>query len=359
MKQVVGSKPAPIDTSRRSVLKAVGLGTVALAAPGLLRSAPAQAKPADIIVHTIPRTGEKVPAIGLGTHMAFDVKPGKPREHLREVMKIFYDGGGRLIDTSPLYGMAEVSIGDYATALGITPELFIAGKIWATGEWLGDDSHAQRQLRRSMERLWRDQIDLMQCHSLVNAGVIMEVLEEWKKEGRVRYVGVSHHQPSHYQQIASMLEKGTLDFVQVRYTMATRVAEERILPAAMDKGTAVLVNMPFEKARLFQVVKGQPLPAFAGEIGCETWAQFFLKWIISHPAVTCAIPATTNPKHQADNIGALKGPLPDNEMRGRMLKHMQGIPEFNKVAKMPVYPGKEFDGVVKRPGSSAASKKKQ
>jgi len=336
------------DISRRDVLKALGLGTVALTFPGLLRSTTALAKQAEIALKPIPRTGEMVPAVGLGTHMAFDVKPGKPRDHLRDVMKIFFDGGGRVIDTSPLYGMAEVSIGDFATALGITRQLFIADKIWVTGEWLGDDSHAQRQLQRSMERLWRDQIDLLQVHSLVNARTVLQAMQEWKKEGRIRYLGVTHHQPSYFNLIAPWVEKGALDFVQVRYSLATRLAEERILPAALDTGTAVMVNMPFEKARLFKIVKGQPLPDFAGEIGCETWAQFFLKWIISHPAVTCAIPATTNPKHQADNIAALKGPLPDKEMRSRMLKHMETIPEFDKVAKMPAYPGKTFDGVVRR-----------
>ena len=346
-----------VDISRRNVLKALGLGTVALTFPGLLQSAPALAKSADIALKSIPRTGEKVPPVGLGTHMAFDVKPGKPREHLREVMKIFYEGGGRVIDTSPLYGMAEVNIGDYATALGITRQLFIADKIWVTGEWLGDDSHAQQQFRRSMERLWRDQIDLMQCHSLVNARTVVRVMQEWKKDGRIRYLGVTHHLPSYFGLISPWVEKGALDFVQVRYSLATRVAEERILPAAMDTGTAVMVNMPFEKARLFKIVKGRPLPDFAGEIGCATWAQFFLKWIISQPAVTCAIPATTNPKHQADNIAALKGPLPDKEMRSRMLKHMESIPEFNKVAKMPAYPGKTFDGVVRR-GSRKSSKSK-
>jgi len=241
-----------------------------------------------------------------------------------------------------------VSIGDFATSLGITNELFLADKVWVTGEWLGDDTHAQQQLRRSMERLWRDQIDLMQCHNLVNDRTTVRVMQEWKKEGRIRYLGVSHHQPSYFDLIAPWVEKSALDFVQVRYTLATRRAEERILPAAMDTGTAVVVNMPFEKARLFKIVKGRPLPEFASEIGCETWAQFFLKWIVSHPAVTCAIPATTNPKHQADNIGALKGPLPDERMRNRMLKHMETIPDFDKVAKMPAYPGKTFDGVVRR-----------
>ncbi len=308
---------ATVDTSRRNALKVVGLGSAAMVVPGLLRTAPALAIPADLIMKPIPRTGEKVPAIGLGTHMTFDIKPGKPREHLGEVMKIFFDGGGRIIDTSPLYGMAEVSIGDFATALGINKDLFIADKIWVTGEWLGDDSHAQRQLQRSMERLWRDQIDLMQVHSLVNARTVIRAMQDWKQDGKIRYIGASHHQPSYYHLMAPLIEKGTLDFAQVR-------------------------------ARLFQIVKGRPLPDFAGEIGCESWGQFFLKWIISHPAVTCAIPATTNPKHQTDNIGALKGLLPDKEMRNRMLAHMQTIPDFDKIANLPAYPGKIFDGVVKR-----------
>lgn len=337
--------------SRRNMVKAIGVGVSALAVPDLFRGGIALADSAEINMRTIPRTGESVPAIGLGTHMAFDIKPGKARDHLREVLKRFYEGGGRVVDTSPLYGMAEVSVGDFATALGITRNLFIANKIWATGEWLGDDSHAQRQLRQSMERLWRDQIDVMQCHSLVNAPVIVDILQQWKEEGRVRYIGVTHHLVPQFGALAQWIEKGDVDFVQVRYNIATRAAEERVLPAAMDKGVAVLVNMPFEKARLFKLVRGQPLPDFAAEIGCDSWAQFFLKWIISHPAVTCAIPATTNPDHQTDNIGALKGSIPDAAMRERMLAHMRTIPGFDEVARTPAYPDKTFDGVVRRPGA--------
>lgn len=343
------SKPV-FDSSRRDVLKTAAFGTAALAAPMLFNTPPAAAKTSAIALRTIPGTQEQVPAIGLGTHLTFDIKPGKPREHLGEVLKIFYEGGGRVVDTSPLYGMAEVSIGDYATALGITKELFIANKTWVTGEWLGDESHAERQMQRSMERLWRDQIDLMQCHSLVNVNVVIKILKRWKQEGRIRYLGASHHLPSYFGPLGQWIEKGELDFVQLRYNIATRAAEEKLLPAAMDKGVAVVVNMPFEKARLFTVVKGRPLPDFAKEIGCETWAQFFLKWIISHPAVTCAIPATTNPRHQADNIKALKGPVPDAEMRKRMVRHMETMPGFDKAAKMPAYPGKQFHGVIKRPG---------
>lgn len=146
-----------------------------------------------------------------------------------------------------------------------------------------------------MERLWRDQIDVMQCHSLVNVPVIVKILREWKKEGRIRYLGVTHHELPYYGPLAQWVEKGDLDFVQVHYSIHTRAAGERILPAAMEKGVAVQVNMPFEKAQLFKIVEGRPLPAFAKEIGCKNWAQFFLKWVISHPAITVVIPATPTP----------------------------------------------------------------
>jgi diketogulonate reductase-like aldo/keto reductase len=339
----------PASASRRNLLKAVALGAGALAMPALFRDARAAAAPSDIITRAIPKTGEKIPAIGLGTFMTFDIKPGQPRDHLREVLKRFYDGGGRVVDTSPLYGMSEVSVGDFATALGITKNLFITNKTWATGQWLSDDSQALAQLQQSKERLWREQIDVMQCHSLVNVPVIVAILKQWKKDGRIRYVGVTHHELPYFGPLAQWVEQGDLDFVQVHYSIHTRVAEERILPAALDKGVAVQVNMPFEKARLFKIVEGRPLPAFAREIGCQNWAQFFLKWVISHPAVTCAIPATTNPDHQSENIGALRGPLPDQEMRARMVKHMETIPGFDALAKMPSYPNKNFVGVVKLP----------
>jgi diketogulonate reductase-like aldo/keto reductase len=341
---------SPFSFSRRQMLKTLALGAGAAALPGVLGAARAAAGSPDILMRAIPKTGEKIPAVGLGTFMTFDIKPGQPRDHLREVMKRFYDGGGRVVDTSPLYGMSEVSVGDFATALGITKNLFITNKTWATGQWLSDDSQALHQLRQSMERLWREQIDVMQCHSLVNVPVIVGILKGWKKEGRIRYLGVTHHELPYFEPLAQWVEKGDLDFVQVHYSIHTRKAEERILPAAMDKGVAVEVNMPFEKARLFKITEGRPLPDFAKEISCENWAQFFLKWIISHPAITCAIPATTNPDHQSENIGALKGPLPDKAMRARMVKHMETIPGFDTLAKMPAYPGKTFSGVVRRGG---------
>lgn len=189
----------------------------------------------------------------------------------------------------------------------------------------------------------------MQVHSLVNVDVMLPLLRAWKQEGKVRYVDITHHEPVYFAAIAQWIERENLDFVQVRYSIAQRQAEERIFPAAAERGVAVLANMPFEKARLFELVKGQPLPDFAREIGCENWAQFFLKYVISHPAGTAAIPATTNPDHVAQNMDALRGALPDQAMRARMVQHMESISGFDKVTQTSWYPGKQFNGLVRLP----------
>jgi diketogulonate reductase-like aldo/keto reductase len=348
--------------SRRSTLGLLGFGAACAAlTPTLLQMAqaqnqtqnqpsqPAPNQPSQIITKEIPRTKKKLPAIGLGTFMTFDVLSNQPRDHLQQVMRRFWDAGGRLIDVSPLYGMSEVNVSEFARTLGLTNDLFITNKIWATGEYLGDPSQAQRQLEQSLKRLSRDRIDVMQVHSLVNVDAILPLLKAWKKEGKIRYVGVTHHDPLYFAALEKWIENGDLDFVQVRYSIHQRGAEERILPAAAKRGTAVLANMPFEKARLFELVKGRSLPDFAGEIRCENWAQFFLKYVISHPAVTCAIPSTTNPNHVAENMGALREPLPDDSMRARMVKHMESLPGFDKLLQTPWYPGKKFNGLVRLP----------
>ena len=342
--------------TRREFMKTLGVGAAALAVPAaLLTGGKAHAQSPDIIMKKIPRSGEMIPAVGLGTYLTFDVIPGQPREHIREVIKRFWEGGGRVIDTSPLYGTGEISVGDFATSMGITSQMFITNKIWSTGEFLADDSHARRSLEQSMQRLWRDKIDVMQVHSLVNVDQIIPVLRNWKREGRIRYLGATHHELPYFNALAGHVEKSDLDFVQVHYSIHTRQAEERILPAALERGTAVQVNMPFEKARLFKIVEGRPLPDFARELGIANWAQYFLKWVISHPAITCAITATNNPQHQSENIGALKGPLPDKEMRARMLRHMESIPGFDKLGEMPPYPGKAYNGIIRRAQNERAA----
>ncbi|MBK8325485.1 MAG: aldo/keto reductase [Betaproteobacteria bacterium] len=347
----------PQQSARRDFFKSVGLAAAATALPGgILASGAAMAQPAaGLITRKIPRTGEVLPAIGLGTYLTWDLLPGAPREHIREILKRFFEGGGRVVDTSPLYGTGEISLGDYAAALGITEQLFICNKIWSTGEFLADDSHAKKSFEQSQQRLWREKLDVMQVHSLVNVDQIVPVLKNWKKEGKIKYVGVTHHEFPYFGALAGHVERSDLDFVQVHYSIQARQAEERILPAAMDKGTAVLVNMPFEKARLFKLVEGRALPDFAKELGIANWAQFFLKWVISHPAITVAIPATNNPAHQSENIGALKGPLPDKAMRDRMVKHMETIPGFDALQSTPPYPGKAYNGIIRRAQAARAA----
>jgi diketogulonate reductase-like aldo/keto reductase len=339
--------------SRRAILR----GTIGLAATLSLPAGPAQAQGIrtqqaaprlDVITRNIPRTKEALPAIGLGTFLTFDTIPGQKRDHLREVLRRYWDAGVRVVDTSPLYGTAEITVGDYATSLNVSDGLFVANKIWATGDYLADESHARRSLALSEGRLWRTPIDLMQCHSLVNVDVIVPYLRAWKKEGRIRYSGITHFEAPYLEPLTQWVERGDIDFVQVNYSIFNRAAEARLLPMAAERGIAVLTNMPFEKARLFKIVEKQPLPGFAKEFGADNWAQFFLKWVISNPAVTCALPATSDPDHAAENIGALRGPLPDREMRARMVNHMEGIAGFDQIAKMPWYPDKKYPGIIGR-----------
>jgi diketogulonate reductase-like aldo/keto reductase len=339
--------------NRRSLLKNIGAAGAAAAilpANGLVAGrAFAQEAQGDVITRPIPRTGEMVPAIGLGTFMTFDVAPGSDRPKIGEVVRLFWEAGGRMFDTSPLYGMSEVNLGDFASALGISDDMFITNKIWSTGDYLADDSHAERSLEVSMERLWRERIDVMQCHSLVNAEIAIPLLNAWKKEERIRFAGASHHDPAYFEPLATWVESGQLDFVQVHYSIHTRKAEERVLRAAADQGVAVVVNMPLEKARLHKIVADRPLPDFAADLGIENWSQFFLKWVIAHPAVTCAIPATSNPEHVVENVGAMRGELPDEKMRARMVASMEEIPgfaELNYKGAASWYPGKNYNGLV-------------
>ncbi|SDI08166.1 aldo/keto reductase [Nonomuraea jiangxiensis] len=330
--------------TRRQLVQAGGLGAVA----GLLPSGTAAAAtPDDLITRTIPGTRERLPAIGLGSFMTFDTTSDRQRARLREVVGRFWRAGGRVFDCSPLYGASEVNLGEIARESRINDRMFLASKIWSTGDHLWDDGHAAESLRSTIRRLSLDRpVDVMQCHSLVNVDVIVPLLHAWKKEGRIRNLGVTHHEPAYFSLVESWVERAELDFVQVHYSIHTRQAEERLIPAAAANGTAVLVNMPLEKARLHRIVEGHSLPDFAAELGITTWSQFFLKWVISNPAVTCALPATSDPAHLAENVAAMRGPLPDAAMRERMVRHMETIPGFDRLATMPWYPGKSYSGVV-------------
>lgn len=331
------------------------LGTTALAvagpAPLFSTAARAQAQrpapPTDITTRVIPRTNEAIPALGLGTFLTFDTIPGHKRDHLLEVVRRYWEGGVRVIDTSPLYGTAETTVGDFATSIGINDQIFVANKLWVTGDYLMDESHALKSLALSESRLWRERIDLMQCHSLVNVDVVVPYMRAWKKEGRIRFAGVTHFQNEYLEPLALWVERGDLDFVQVNYSIFNRAAEERVLRAAAARGTAVLTNMPFEKARLFKVTEGRQVPDFARDFS-NSWAEFFLKWVISNPVVTCALAATANPDHAAENVRALKGPLPDPEMRQRMVLYMESLPGFSRIAEMPWYPDRRYPGIIGR-----------
>ena len=262
----------------------------------------------------IPKTGEAIPAIGLGSWQTFDVGDAAgERSAQREVLKLFADAGGRLVDSSPMYGESESVIGDLAAELGITRKLFLATKVWTSGREAGI-----RQMEESFRRLRTERMDLMQVHNLVDWKTHLETLRGWKAGGKVRYIGITHYTEGAYNDLARVMATEDIDFVQFNYSIVSRTAEQRLLPLAQERKIAVLVNKPFEKAGLFDKVRGKGLPPWAQDFDCTSWAQFFLKFILSHPAVTCAIPATSKPKHLLDNMQAGRGRLPDAATRERM-----------------------------------------
>ncbi len=262
----------------------------------------------------IPSSGEKIPAVGLGTWRTFDVgASATERAPLKDVLQRFAELGGRVVDSSPMYGAAESVVGDLATDLAITDTLFLATKVWTSGRDTG-----VAQMEQSLRRLRRQRLDLMQIHNLLDWRTHLRTLREWKAAGRVRYVGVTHYTSSAYDELERVLRGEPLDFVQVNYSLGEREAERRILPLARDRGVAVLANRPFSEGGLFQRVRGRALPEWATALDCESWAQFFLKWILAHPAVTCVIPATSRPQHLVDNMKAGTGNLPDAATRERM-----------------------------------------
>jgi diketogulonate reductase-like aldo/keto reductase len=261
----------------------------------------------------IPRTNEQLPTIGLGTWQAFDVDPARHAPQV-EVVQQFLAAGGRVIDSSPMYGRAEATVGDVLAELGETAAPFFATKVWTRGKREG-----AAQMEQSRRRMRAARIDLMQIHNLLDWQTHLPVLREMKQAGTIRYLGVTHYSHGEFPQIERMMRSEALDFIQIPYNLADRAVEARILPAAAETGTAVLVMRPFEEGALFRRVQGVPLPGWAAELECTSWAQVFLKFIIGHPAVTCPIPATADPAHLADNVKAGSGPLPDAAQRRAMI----------------------------------------
>jgi len=279
------------------------------------------ARAADRIQRPIPKSGEAIPAVGLGTWQAFDVA-GDAAEtaQARDALKALVELGGRVIDSSPMYGSAESVSGQLADELGVKAELFVATKVWTSGKQAGI-----RQMEDSMRKLRVERLDLMQVHNLVDAGTHLATLREWKKAGRVRYLGVTHYHAGAHGDLEKYIRPGDIDFVQVNYSLAEPEADRRLLAVAADSRTAVIVNRPFAEGAMFRRVRDKPLPGWAKEIGCASWAQFFLKWILAHPAVTCAIPGTRNAKHVADNLGAAVAPLPDEVTRRKMAAYFNSL----------------------------------
>ena len=269
---------------------------------------------APLAQRTIPSSGESIPAIGLGTWRTFDVGRGADeRAPLKEVLQKFVELGGKVIDSSPMYGAAEAVAGDLAAELKLADRLFWATKVWTSGAAAG-----VKQMEASLRHFRVTRLDLMQIHNLLDWRTHLRTLREWKQAGRVRYIGVTHYTAGAYDELERVLRAEPLDFVQVNYSLGEREADRRILPLARERGMAVLVNRPFAEGGLFQRVRSTPLPPWAAELGCESWAQFFLKWILAHPAVTCVIPATSRVAHLVDNMKAGTGPLPDAASRDRM-----------------------------------------
>ncbi|OLO11895.1 hypothetical protein BTW10_07155 [Chromohalobacter japonicus] len=297
--------------SRRTFLQlSAGAGLLAALGPTALRAAPDT-----LNVREIPASGQRIPVIGLGTARTFNVDPDNAAamRPLEQVLQNFYDGGGRLVDSSPMYGRAETVVGRLAERLDIADDLFMATKVWTSGREAGVE-----EMATSRERMGGGHLDLIQVHNLVDLQTQLDTLKAWRDEGRVRYIGVTHYTVSGHDRLTQIVEREPIDFVQFNYNILTRDAEKRLLPAAADNGVATLINEPFERGSLFGRVKGESLPEWTKELGIESWAQLFLKFIVSHPAVTCAIPATSDPEHATDNIGAAHGPLPDADQRERM-----------------------------------------
>jgi diketogulonate reductase-like aldo/keto reductase len=305
--------------SRRSLLKALAATGVLTMTDGI-RAQQSAASGAPI-KRAIPSSGEQLPVIGLGTYQAFDVgADSAARESLKQVLRELVGKGGSVVDSSPMYGRAEGVAGDLSAELNLRSSLFLATKVWTSGKEAGI-----RQMEQSFQLMRTQVMDLMQIHNLLDWRVHTATLKEWKQKGRVRYIGITHYHSGAYDELERLIKTRDYDFVQLNYSIAEREAEQSILPLAQQTGVAVIANRPFAQASLFSRVRGKTVPPWAAEFDCTSWAQFFLKYIVSHPALTCAIPATNKPGHMADNMMAGVGRLPDAQARRKMAQFMDAI----------------------------------
>ena len=303
-------------TQRRSFLQGLaGLGIALALGPGRADAARAP------LTRPIPSTGERIPLIGVGSWLTFDTGAGRGAlERLQPVLQTFFDHGGRLIDSSPMYGTAERVIGELLPRVNGREALFAATKVWIYGQALG-----RRQMEASRSLWGVPRFDLMQIHNMLDWEGHLEVLREMKREGRIRYIGITTSHGRRHDELLKAMQKADFDFVQFTYGLHDREPESRLLPLAAERRMAVIANRPFDGGALFGRVQGKPLPDWAAGIDCANWAQFFLKFVVSHPAVTCAIPATSNPAHMLENMGAHFGRLPDAALRRRMAQHFDSL----------------------------------
>jgi diketogulonate reductase-like aldo/keto reductase len=304
------------NLTRREAARLIGAGATGLLLPLGTSRAQTKTESSTMLTRAIPSTGEKLPVIGLGTWQTFDVDLAPDnRKQLEEVLALFVKLGGRVIDTSPMYGRAEQVIGDLTAGLGIQEKVFLATKIWTRSKQNGIAS-----MERSLNRLQTKRIDLMQVHNLVDVDTHLATLREWKAQGRIPYIGITHYESGAFPAVEKIVQREKLDFVQINYSVMEREAEERILPLAQERDVAVIANRPFGGGDLFERARAKQLPNWTAEFDCRSWAQFFLKWIVAHPAVTCAIPATNKPRHLEDNMQGGIGRLPDARARQRMVE---------------------------------------
>ena len=295
--------------NRREMLLAAGASTLLPAALA--------AQERSMMTRTIPASGEQLPVLGIGTYDVFDhASTADAIANSRRIVDILLGDGGSVIDTSPMYNRSEKVIGDIIRAGSPRNSMFIATKVWTDGKQAGI-----RQMNESARLMNADVIDLMQVHNLRDTDVHMATIRDWQEQGRIRYNGLTHYTASAHEPLAAAMQKHRPEFIQINYSLGEREAEDRVLPLAQDLGIAVLINRPYQSGRLFRAVSGKQLPEWASEFA-SSWGQFFLKWIISHPAVTCAIPATSKARHMRDNVEAGFGPLPDPQTRRKMIELM-------------------------------------
>lgn len=301
-----------MDMTRRSVIRAgLGLGAALLFKPQELR---AQSQP--LIEKKIPSSGEAIPIIGIGTARRYEeIKNDAEKAPLRETIRQFQVLGGKVIDSSPTYGTAEAVVGELVQELKIRNSLFLATKVSLRN---GGKEAGIKQIEQSFKRLRTDKIDLLAVHNLLDTNTQLRTLREMKSVGRIRYLGITTSFDNQYGEFEQTMKKENLDFIQVDFALDNRDAGDRLIPLAQDRGMAVMINLPFGRGRLFNAVKGKSLPDWAREFDCASWAQFFLKYIVSYPAITCAVPGMARPEYVVDNLGAARGRLPDAAMRRRM-----------------------------------------